>query len=104
MPTKKRATAKRSTATRPSRTQTARKAPTRASAAKPPRLGKREHAKQVKERLHGAIRSHQSVSESELEATTVAVLAVVAELAAETAAVFGEVLARIETLERRMVR
>src|SRR5947209_17122387 len=102
--TKKAATARRTGA----KTTTARglgKTQARAAAATTPRLGKRTHAKQIKERLHGAIRrSPQSVSESELEATTVAVLAVVAELAAETAAVFGEVLARIETLERRLAR
>lgn len=98
----KKASTKKTVAKKPATKSPAKKRP---SAARTPALGKRNHAKQVKERLHGAIRrTPQRVSETEFEATTAAVLAIVAELAAETAAVFGEVLARIDALERRLSR
>ena len=106
--TRKKATEKSSTrktaAKKPATKSAAKKRPS-VSAARTPALGKRNHAKQVKERLHGALRrTPQTVSETEFEQTTAALLAIVAEVAAETAAVFGEVLARLDALERRLSR
>ena len=106
MPTTANRGVRRSTARKPTTKRSAKRA-AKPSAGKKGATsaarGQRGHAKHVKERLHGAIRrAPQRVSEKEFEETTAAVLAILAELAAETALVFGEVLARLDTLERRM--
>jgi hypothetical protein len=81
------------------------KKPTAPSAAVSPPTAKRAHAKRIKERLHTAIRrAPQTVSEKEFEEATAAVVVIVAELAAETAEVFGELLTRIEGIEARLGR
>jgi hypothetical protein len=55
--------------------------------------------------LHTAIRrAPGTVSEREFEEATAAVIVIVAELAAETAEVFGELLTRIERIEARLGR
>ncbi len=105
MPATKKRAVRRSTARKPAAKKPAGRA-VKTSAAKKaagsPARGQRGHAKHVRERLHGAIRrAPQSVSEKEFEETTAALLAIVVELAAETALVFGEVLARLDSLERR---
>jgi hypothetical protein len=82
----------------------AKKTTARGAAASPPKA-KRAHAKRIRERLHTAIRrAPQTVSEREFEEATAAVLVIVAELAAETAEVFGELLTRIERIEARLGR
>ena len=54
----------------------------------------------IKDRLHKAIhRAPRDVSQTELEEVTAIVLAIVLELAAESALVMGELAARIEALE-----
>ncbi len=54
----------------------------------------------IKDRLHKAIhRAPRDVSQAELEGVTAIVLAIVLELAAESALVMGELAARIEALE-----
>ena len=58
------------------------------------------NADPIKDRLHKAIhRAPRDVSQKELEEVTTIVLAIVLELAAETALVMGELVARIEALE-----
>ena len=58
------------------------------------------NADHIKDRLHTAIhRAPRDVSQKELEEVTTIVLAIVVELAAETALVMGELVARIEALE-----
>ena len=58
------------------------------------------NADHIKDRLHNAIhRTPRDVSQKELEEVTTVVLAIVVELAAETALVMGELVARIEALE-----
>lgn len=107
MPPAKKSAARRTTTKKRATTAATKsrsKRPSGVKATRNPSLGKRTHAKQIKERLHGAIRRTPTVSEQELAETAAAVLTVVAELAAETALVFGEVLARIEAIERRLSR
>ena len=58
------------------------------------------NADHIKDRLHKAIhRTPRDVSQKELEEVTTIVLAIVVELATETALVMGELVARIEALE-----
>jgi hypothetical protein len=58
------------------------------------------NSEHIKDRLHKAIhRTPRDVSQKELEEVTAIVLAIVLELAAETALVMGELVARIEALE-----
>jgi hypothetical protein len=101
--------AKKSVAKKPAARPAAKKKPApkkpAARAAASPPAAKRAHAKRIKERLHTAIsRRPKAVSETELEAVTTAVLLVVAEVATETAEVFGELLTRIERIEARLGR
>ena len=89
----KKAVAKKATAKKPAASR----------AAKSPPTTKTAHAKRIKERLHMTInRTPKTVSENEFEQVTVAVLAIVAELAAEMAEVFAELLIRIERIEARL--
>jgi hypothetical protein len=70
-----------------------------------PPVAKRAHAKRIKERLHTAIRrAPQTVSEKEFEEAPPREIDFVAVLAAETAEVFAELLARIERIEARLFR
>jgi hypothetical protein len=74
-------------------------------AAVSPPTAKRAHAKRIKERLHTAIRrAPQTVSEKEFEEAPPREIDFVAVLAAETAEVFAELLARIERIEARLFR
>ena len=57
------------------------------------------HADDIKARLHGALHRHPKASEAEVEAIAVVVLAIVAEVTVELAAVIGELAARVEALE-----
>ena|ERR1700674_2394394 len=105
MPAKKKAAAKKSAAKKPTVKKPAAKKPKAPRAAVIPPKSKRAHAKRIKERLHTAIRrAPQTVSEKEFEEVTTSVLVMVAELAAETAEVFAELLARIERIEARLGR
>jgi hypothetical protein len=108
MPAKKKTqktSAPRAAPTRPVAKKSAAKKPAGARTAKGRTANKAVHAKRIKERLHTPIsRRPQAVSETELEAVTVAVLAVVAEVATETAVVFAELLARIERIEAELTR
>jgi hypothetical protein len=81
------------------------KKPSARKAAVSPPTAKRAHAKRIKERLHTAIhRAPQTVSTREFEEVTTSVLVMVVELAAETAEVFAEILARIDRIEARLGR
>jgi hypothetical protein len=100
MPAKKKAAAKK-----PAAKKAAAKKPSVRKAAVSPPTARRAHAERIKERLHTAIRrAPQTVSEKEFEEVTTSVLVMVAELAAETAEVFGELLTRIERIEARLGR
>lgn len=104
MPATKKTVGKK-TAAKASAKKPAAKKPAASRAAKSPPTTKTAHAKRIKERLHTAIRrAPQTVSEREFEEVTATVLVVVAELAAETAEVFGELLTRIEGIEARLGR
>jgi hypothetical protein len=100
VPAKKKTVAKKAPAKKP-----VAKRPAASKAAKSPPTTKITHAKRIKERLHTTIRrTPPTVSESEFEQVTAGVLTVVAELAAETAEVFAELLVRIERIEARLAR
>ena len=107
MPAKKRAAAKKPAAKKTAAKKPPAKKPKAPRAAMSPPKAKRAHAKRIKERFHTAIRrAPQTVSEKEkeFEEATATVLVIVAELAAETAEVFGELLTRIERIEARLGR
>lgn len=105
MPVAKKKVGKKTVAKKPATKKPATKNPTAPRAAVSPPTTKRAHAKRIKERLHTAIRrAPQTVSERQFEEATEAVFVIVAELAAETAEVFGELLTRIERIEARLGR
>ncbi len=105
MPATKKTVKKTTAAKAAAKKKPAAKKPAAASAPASPPAAKRAHAKRIKERLHTAIGQRPAaVSETELEAVTVGVLAIVAEVATETAEVFAELLARIERIEARLGR
>ena len=57
------------------------------------------HADDIKDRLHGALHRHPKASEAEVAEIAAVVLAIVAEVTVELAAVIGELAARVEVLE-----
>jgi hypothetical protein len=104
MPATKKTVGKK-TAVKASAKKPAAKKPAASRAAKSPPTTKTAHAKRIKERLHTTIRrTPKTVSENEFEEVTAAVLVIVAELAAEVAEVFAELLIRIERIEASLSR
>jgi hypothetical protein len=104
MPATKKTVGKK-TAVKASAKKPAAKKPAASRAAKSPPTTKTTHAKRIKERLHTTIRrTPKTVSENEFEEVTAAVLVIVAELAAEVAEVFAELLIRIERIEASLSR
>jgi hypothetical protein len=105
VPVTKRTVGKKTPAKKTPAKKPATKKPTARRAAGNPPTAKRAHAKRIKERLHTAIRRvPQTVSEQEFEESTPREIDFVAVLAAETAEVFAELLARIERIEARLFR